>query len=222
MNILITGSNGSLGQQLTKDFMKKNHTVYTISRHKPLSHEKNHTNIDLSKPNAVTKIKKQLNKIPIDVLINNAAYLCKKKYLEILESDIDKSFNVNFKVPFMLTQQLTENLKLSENPQVINIGSLSGQQGVTKYKELSIYGATKGALTILSETLNEELIENNIKINCFNLPSFNSSMFKKAFPKEAPLLKTKEISDKIIYFICSNKSISGKIITVEENKMKIL
>lgn len=221
MNILITGSNGSLGQELTKALLKQN-TVYTTSRHKALPHEKNHIKIDLLEDNAVSKIKEYINNKPIDILINNAAHFCKRKYSEVSEKDMDQSFKVNFKVPFMLIQQLTENLKLSENPQIINIGSLSGQQGVTKYKGLSIYGATKGALTILSETLAEELIKNNIKINCFNLPSFDSKMFTKAFPEENPLLKTKEISEKIISFIYSNTSISGKIITVEKNKLKIL
>ena len=222
MNILITGSNGSLGQQLTKDFLKKNHTIYTVSRHKPLSHEKNHINIDLSKPNAVNEIKKQLNKLPIDVLVNNAAILCKKKYLQITEEEIELTFNINFKTPFLLIQQLTENLKLSSNPQIINIGSLSGHQGSVKFKELSIYGSSKAALSILSETLSEELTPQNIKINCFNLPGFDSKMFNLAFPGETPQLKTKEISEKITSFIFSNTSISGKIITVEKNKLKIL
>jgi 3-oxoacyl-[acyl-carrier protein] reductase len=62
----------------------------------------------------------------IDVLVNNAGIIFRKKFLETTEEDYDKVMNVNLKSVFFLTQQVAPIMLEQKKGKIINISSISG------------------------------------------------------------------------------------------------
>ncbi|MFH0864934.1 MAG: SDR family NAD(P)-dependent oxidoreductase [Bacteroidota bacterium] len=167
MNIIITGASRGIGFELTRQFcsMKGNHiialareirTIQLLSEKLPV--EKNESILypltaDLNKKGFEKPILEYvLDRFEtIDILINNAGALINKPFHQLTSDDFDYLFKVNTKAPFLIIQTL---LPLFNNPShIINISSMGGLQGSTKFPGLSLYSASKGALAILTECL---------------------------------------------------------------------
>src|SRR5581483_7914106 len=75
------------------------------------------------------------------------------------------------------------------NAHIVNIGSMGGFQGSSKFPGLSAYSASKAALHNLTECLAQEFIDLGIKVNCLALGSAQTEMLEKAFPGyESPVM----------------------------------
>ncbi len=190
MNIIITGSSRGIGLELVKLFCKDtNNCVIGISRsinnYSSLNEMGNNTKFiplvyDISSINNtfIKKITEHINKV--DILINNAGYLVNKPFEELCDEEFDQMFNINVKSVFKIVQQLLP--LFIKNAHIVNISSMGGFQGSAKFKGLSLYSASKGALNTLTECLAEELKERNIKINSLSLGAVDTEMLRLAFP----------------------------------------
>jgi short-subunit dehydrogenase len=149
----------------------------------------------------------------VDILINNAGYLVNKPFQEINETDIEKSFRVNFTSAFKLTQLLITHF--NKNAHIVNISSMGGFQGSVKFQGLSVYSASKSALSCLTECLAEELKDQQIKVNCLCLGAVQTEMLEEAFPGyKAPVI-AKDIASYIFDFASNaHHYLNGKIIPV--------
>jgi NAD(P)-dependent dehydrogenase (short-subunit alcohol dehydrogenase family) len=95
---------------------------------------------------------------------------------------------------------------------------MGGYQGSSKYRGLSVYSASKAALSCLSECLAVELSEPGISVNCLALGSVQTEMFENAFPGYKAPLKANEIAGFISYFaVNGNKFFNGKVLPVAVN-----
>ena len=104
---------------------------------------------------------------------------------------------------------------LGKGSHVINISSMGGVQGSKKFKGLSIYSASKGALTVLTESLAEELTEKDITFNCLALGATQTEMFEKAFPGLKAMQNPTQLAHFIADFaITGPKYFNGKILPV--------
>ena len=114
-----------------------------------------------------------------------------------------------------MTQLLVDKLINSSNGQVLNIGSIGGVQGSSKYPGLSVYSSSKAAVSILTECLALELKEFNIKVNCLALGAVQTEMLNDAFPGYRAQVSVDQMSEYILNFI-SNGSLltNGQIIPV--------
>ena len=83
---------------------------------------------------------------------------------------------------------------------IVNISSMGGFQGSSKYRGLSVYSASKAALSCLSECLAGELNESGISVNCLALGSVQTEMFENAFPGFKAPVGPKEMAEFISYF----------------------
>ena len=70
--------------------------------------------------------------------------------------------------------------KLKIKSSIVNIGSIVGETG---FKELSGYGATKGALKSMTQCFSEEFAEQGIRANIVN-PGFTKTSYFKKFKKK--------------------------------------
>ena len=77
---------------------------------------------------------------------------------------------------------LFRSLEKKIHAHVVNISSMGGIQGSLKFRGLSAYSSSKGALITLTECLSEELKEEGIRVNCIALGSVETEMFSTAFP----------------------------------------
>ncbi|MDK2910083.1 MAG: hypothetical protein PWR20_1650 [Bacteroidales bacterium] len=188
MNILITGSSRGLGLSLVQELLnREGHLIFGISRSAIPESLKGFTNYihlstNLLQIEGMDVIYKEVSsKVEsIDVIINNAGLLINKPFGETSIAEIDQLMAVNFRSPAVLIQRLLPLLRHGSH--IMNIGSMGGVQGSVKFPGLSFYSASKGALTILTEVLAEELKPLGIHVNCLALGSVQTEMLAEAFP----------------------------------------
>jgi NAD(P)-dependent dehydrogenase (short-subunit alcohol dehydrogenase family) len=101
---------------------------------------------------------------------------------------------------------------------IVNISSMGGFQGSSKFNGLSYYSASKAALTCLSECLSTEFMESGISVNCLALGAVQTEMFDEAFPGYSAPVSAKDMAEYISDFaLHGHKFFNGKIIPVAIN-----
>lgn len=229
MNIIVTGASRGIGKELVKSFAgESGHHIIAISRNKKLLDDlsdecmsfKSGSNVhplpfDLGSGDIKNELIPEIqNKIAsVDILINNAGYLVNKLIESLSGEDFDQLFNVNVKSAFLLVQALIPYFK--PNAHIVNISSMGGFQGSSKFPGLSLYAASKGALAILTECLAEELKDKNIKANCLALGAVQTEMLAEAFPGYEAPIQPQEMAIFIKNFALTGHQVyNGKILPV--------
>ena len=217
-NVIITGTSSGIGLELVKIFSKEDFKVISLSRSdlsiKPLNGVR-HINFDItdekSVDNLIDIIKNEYKNI--DILINNAGKLINKPFKNISRDDLYSVFDVNVFGVFNLIQKLLPFFK--KNSHVVNISSVGGLVGSSKFPGLTAYSSSKGALNILTEVLAEEYAESGPKFNSLSLGSVNTPMLKEAFPGYSAKVNPDEMASFIFNFANTASSIfNGKVIPV--------
>ena len=217
-NVIITGTSSGIGLELIKIFSKEDFKVISLSRSdlsfKPLNRVR-HINFDItdekSVDNLIDIIQNEYKNI--DILINNAGKLINKPFKNISRDDLYSVFDVNVFGVFNLIQKLLPFFK--KNSHVVNISSVGGLVGSSKFPGLTAYSSSKGALNILTEVLSEEYAERGPKFNSLSLGSVNTPMLKEAFPGYSAPVNPNEMASFIFNFANTASSVfNGKVIPV--------
>jgi NAD(P)-dependent dehydrogenase (short-subunit alcohol dehydrogenase family) len=152
----------------------------------------------------------------VDILINNAGVLINKPFKQLEEMDFIEMLQSNFIGHVRIIQALVD--LMPEGSHIVNIGSMGGFMGSTKFPGLSAYSASKAALHTLTECLAVELAEQQIKVNCLAIGSAQTEMLEKAFPGyESPVMAFemgKYIAD---FAITGHRFYNGKVLPVAGN-----
>jgi NAD(P)-dependent dehydrogenase (short-subunit alcohol dehydrogenase family) len=100
---------------------------------------------------------------PIDILVNNAAYLVgQTAATDTTEAQIDAALAVSIKAPILLTAALVPAMAERGEGVVINMGSINGTSGMAK---TALYSATKSAVHGLTRALAAEYGPLGIRVN---------------------------------------------------------
>ena len=217
-NVIITGTSSGIGLELVKIFSKEGFKVISLSRSDLSIKQLNgvrHINFDItdekSVDNLIDIIKNEYKNI--DILINNAGKLVNKPFEDISRDDLYSVFDVNVFGVFNLIQKLLPFFK--KNSHVVNISSVGGLVGSSKFPGLTAYSSSKGALNILTEVLAEEFTESGPKFNSLSLGSVNTPMLKEAFPGYSAPVNPNEMASFIFNFANTASNIfNGKVIPV--------
>ena len=154
-------------------------------------------------------------KEPIDILINNAGYLLNKDFREITKEEGVDVFNTNFHAPAALIRYLFPALLKSKLAHVVNISSMGGYQGSSKFPGLSYYSASKAAIASLTECLAAEFSNTNIKFNCLAFGAVQTEMLSQAFPDYKAPITAKEMGEYVASFSLSGHTYyNGQILPV--------
>jgi len=232
MNIIVTGASQGIGYEITGLFAEiPGSTILAIARNeqrlKQLENKCSAGNpyskviavsYDLEKmtgnPSGITDIILK-HFTHIDILVNNAGLLINKPFTDITYSEAKETYDMNLFVPALLIKELLPYMGKSSTSHIINISSMAGFQGSSKYPGLSYYSSSKAALASITECLASEFKDSNICFNCLALGSVQTDMFARAFPGYKAQMKPDEIARFIVDFALSGyKYIRGKIIPV--------
>lgn len=201
--VIITGANSGIGKAAALKFATEGYHVIMACRNlvisKPVQKEiikaTNNNNIDLMELDvssfdsirhfcATFKAKYPC----LDILIHNAAYLkYGEKEYKLSPEQIELTFATNTFGPFLMSRLLTEHLKKSEDPRILNActtnikhffdpkrkidfdnlrGELRDKRPFNAYK---MYGDSKMALLILTFKMAEEFKNVGIKVNALQI-----------------------------------------------------
>lgn len=149
----------------------------------------------------------------VDLLINNAGALINKPFKETSSREFVEQYQANVITAVNLIKA-AEGL-LRRGSHVVNISSMGGFQGSSKYPGLSAYSSAKGALSILTECLAEEYKTKGISVNALALGAVETEMLKKAFPEYNPNMPPSKMADFIVNFSLNSGAVmSGRIVPV--------
>jgi len=113
----------------------------------------------------------------LDILVNNAAinpYF--GEMLEAPEWAVDKTFDVNLKGPFYMTQYSAKLMADKGGGCVVNVASING---VRPAHFQGIYSMTKAAMISMTRAYAKELAHKNIRVNAL-LPGLTKTKFSEA------------------------------------------
>ena len=129
--------------------------------------------------------------------------------------DWQAMFEVNLFGPVKLIKNLLPFLQNASSSHIVNIGSMGGFQGSSKFPGLSAYSASKAALANLSECLAGELSSYRIACNCLCLGAVNTEMLKQAFPTYKAPLNSEEMAQFVYEFSTTGQRFfNGQVIPV--------
>jgi len=149
----------------------------------------------------------------VDILINMAGLLVAKDFVEMSNNEARLMMETNFIGPASVIRTIKPLMPAGSH--IINISSMGGFQGSSKYKGLSYYSATKAALACLSECLATEFSDSCVSVNCLALGSVETEMLQEAFPGFKAPVTAKEIAEFISDFaLKGHKFMNGKVIPV--------
>jgi len=216
---LITGTSSGIGLELIKKFDKEGIRTISLSRSDIVSdHEFSsnltHINFDIINDEDIKKLVEFLssNSLKVDFLINNAGKLVNKPFLDQSEVDFKSTYDVNFFGIVKLIQSLFPFFK--KDSHILNVSSIGGIGGSSKFPGLSSYSSSKGALNILTEVLATEFKEGPY-FNTLCLGAVQTPMLEIAFPGYNAEVKPKDMAQFIYNFSTSNPLLfNGKVIPV--------
>ena len=149
----------------------------------------------------------------VDILINTAGSLVVKEFISFSNDKAREMMETNFFGPASVIRAVQPLMKKGSH--IVNISSMGGYQGSSKYKGLSYYSASKAAISCLSECLAGEFRDSGVAVNCLALGSVQTEMFEEAFPGHKAPVSAKEMAQFIVEFALNgNKFFNGKVLPV--------
>lgn len=217
-NIVITGASRGIGLAMVKWFSENNHNVWALSRNiSPIEQVKLSSthpfSIDISDAKAVEDWAATVAPNKVDILINNAGKLINKPFLQTTQADFEAVYKVNVFGLANLTRVLLP--KMNPSSHVVNISSMGGINGTSKFPGLAAYSSSKGAVSILTELLAEECKENGPNVNALALGAVQTEMLSEAFPGLDVPMDAKTMADYIAHFALEgHRFYNGKVLPV--------
>lgn len=230
MNVIVTGASSGVGYELAKKMIadERISKVLGIARREERLNELKDFASSINRKEVFVPIVDDVRTISleaisthidrIDALVNNAGHLINKPFLELSDEDFTAIYQVNVFAPARLIR-LLKPIMGGQNPShIVNIGSMGGFQGASKFPGLSAYSSSKSAIAGLSECLAEEFKENNIKVNCLAFGAVQTEMLEKAFPGFQAPLSSAQIADFVLDFTLNgHQYFNGKVLPVSSS-----
>ena len=154
---VITGASRGIGFDTALQMVKNGYHVLALSRNedalkqlkKEAGKDLDYLKYDLTETDCRPLIEKLEIYKKVDVLINNAGLLINKAFQEVTMQDWSSIFWVNLFGPARLIQQLRPYLEASGEAHIVNIGSMGGFQGSSKFPDYLFIVQVKPLLQIL-------------------------------------------------------------------------
>ncbi|HWY99252.1 MAG TPA: SDR family oxidoreductase [Bacteroidia bacterium] len=235
MNIIITGASKGIGYELAKQFASNvNNKVVIIARNRlKLEQLKRECQFqypgakiyplvfDLSEGDYKHGLMPELlsSISSVDILINNAGVLVNKPFEELTRTDVETVYRTNVISTFDLIKALLPYMGKGQQPtHIVNISSMGGFQGSSKFPGLSAYSSSKAALANLTECLAEEFKGRNISVNCLCIGAVQTEMFAQAFPGEKANMQPAQMANYIHEFALNGATyFNGKVLPVSNS-----
>lgn len=159
---VVTGANSGIGLSLVKQLLDRGDKVIAIDIQSSnlelmVSSRFKFFKVDLSEQAEITQLVKELNRLPIRTLINNAGVGYKGDFANSDPSKNALTVEVNINAPLLLTRLLLDHLRGCKST-IVNITSSTSEHPLP---HMSVYAASKAFLRSWSLALAQELKASN-------------------------------------------------------------
>ena len=111
----------------------------------------------------------------IDILVNLQGTNRRKPIVEVSQDDFDIITSVNFRSVYFLSRAVQPIMKAQGGGKILHFSSLSAN---ISFDTISVYAATKAAVTSLTRSMAHEWAEDNIQVNAIE-PGFVQTEFTR-------------------------------------------
>ena len=173
--VIVTGGSRGLGAGLVQSYLDAGERVATCARSRTdevdrwekdpdLEGRFLFATVDMSDRDATTEFVKNVMDTwgQIDILINNAGVARDGILAVAAPEDVDTVIDLNLKGTIHITHLVSRRMLSRGTGHIINISSIVGLSG---YRGLSVYSATKAALDGFTRSLSRELGSRGIMVN---------------------------------------------------------
>lgn len=237
-NILLTGANRGIGMSILEKYAKNSCNIWACARSENSEFEnkikelEQRYNIwikpvyfDLKNTDEVKRTMKNIlaEKLPIDILINNAGINSYSLFQMTNIEEAREIFEINYFAPYIIMQFVLKKMMKQKSGNIINVSSIAA---LDAHAGDSVYGASKAALLTMSKVIACEVGRYNIRVNVVAPGPTDTDMIKKNKDKVGDsilqnsimgrMAKKEEIAD-VIFYLSSEESsfINGQVIRVD-------
>jgi len=246
---IVTGASRGLGEGIAKAFAREDASVVLFSRdiQRLQKHEKDIWDlgqkavafkVDVADASQVEKAVKEVLKLfgRVDILVNNAGIAPSMPFVEMPDEVRDSVIDINIKGVWNCTKAVIPSMIEHKYGKIINISSVTGP--MVSGKGMTIYSASKGAVSGFTKSLALEVAEHGINVNAICPGSFDTPMMRsmaglrgwsseddyiKEFGREIPLGRLgsiEEMGDLAVFLASENsKYITGAEIVIDGGNM---
>jgi short-subunit dehydrogenase len=224
MNIIVNGGSKGIGREVVDKLSQDtNNLIFVTARNEVIlkdisSSYKNVRTCSIDMSLIDSQIKKLEESVlssfnKVDILINLAGFLVAKDFLVMTNIEARLIMETNFFGPASLIRMVKP--MMPSGSHILNVSSMGGFQGSSKFRGLSYYSASKAAIACLTECLAVEFQEFGISVNCLALGAVQTEMFNEAFPGYKAPVDAKQMAGFITDFaLTGQKFFNGKILPV--------
>lgn len=177
--VVVTGGNSGIGKSIATLFHQQGSNIAIFGRDqqklngvaKELQDRVLGVQGDVTKLSDIDKLYQEVSKTygNIDVLVVNAGIAGPGKVDSMDEHQFDTIINTNLKGAYFTVQKAVP--ILNNNAAIILISSMAGHGG---WPGLSVYSATKAAVSVLAQSFSADLIDRGIRVNAIS-PGFTDT-----------------------------------------------
>jgi NAD(P)-dependent dehydrogenase (short-subunit alcohol dehydrogenase family) len=188
LRVLVTGAAGVLGRALVTEADLRGARVVATGRRPNID--------DVELPEATIRVAADLRDPDdcrrlvheaarhlggLDIVVNNAATLVRRSFLDLELDDLEAAWEVNLRAPALIMQESFEYLRKAAAPAIVNVVSTAGVNG--GIATVSAYGMSKAGLIVLTKAVAREYGPHGIRVFSLSPPSIDSEM-QRSLPAE--------------------------------------
>ncbi|KAG3097549.1 hypothetical protein PI124_g15007 [Phytophthora idaei] len=181
--VLITGASRGLGLTFAKHYTKAGWKVIGTARNVDKANELKALSpfkivpLDTSDEDSIAQMAKELDGVPIDLLINNAGILEPGSYATTTKKHFMRHFEINSVGPFLTTRALHNNLKLAADARGLAIvASVTSILGSIEVNLDGAFGPLKKVYYDNHKLPNGEMYDYRVSKSALNMINANLAM----------------------------------------------
>lgn len=230
--IAITGGGNGIGRELVFELVRQGAQVaiidikqeYLDETLEMIGPEKNKScsthQVDITDKERVERLPKEIIEFhgQIDGIINNAGII--QPFVRVNDLDyptIERVFNCNFFGTLHMIKAFLPYLLDRPEAHIVNVSSMGGFLPVPGQ---SIYGASKAGVKLMSEGLQQELVETNVKVSVVFPGSISTNIVENS-GVESPINNSKDIKTEDFKPLPADVAAKEIVRGIEKNKIRI-
>jgi NAD(P)-dependent dehydrogenase (short-subunit alcohol dehydrogenase family) len=181
LRVLVTGAAGVLGRALVTEALHRGAAVAATGRspgidNAVLPDDAIRVAADLRDPDQCRRLVHEAARRlgGIDIVVNNAATLVRRKFVDLELDELEAAWQVNLRAPALIMQEAFTYLREGRSPAIVNVVSTAGVSG--GIAQVSAYGMSKAGLIVLTKAVAREYGAHGIRVFALSPPSLDSEM----------------------------------------------
>ncbi len=160
------------------------------------------------------------NRGGLDILVNAAAVFAGAAMEETSVEEFRRIQDINCTGTFIVCREACGLMK-NNGGAIVNISSLAGIRGLTKFPGFGAYTVSKSGVAGLTEALAAEWKEYGIRVNAVAPGAVDTAMLQQAAPDLYPRLTPRQVAETILFLCGPNSSaVNGAVIELFSHLQK--